>query len=95
MISCLLQTTTKTIKVALLYLLTALTASIQAADTNGESTTTGDELKNLDTAGFKALLEQEPELRAIDVRTADEIASLGGTIAVSYTHLTLPTTPYV
>jgi len=61
----------------LAVLLTLLFGLVHATDANDDKS---DTLRNLDTAEFKALLEQESELRVIDVRTAEEIASLGGTI---------------
>ena len=50
-------------------------------------------IKNKKLKEAKALIEN---LNEVDVATLiDELDPTTGTVAVSYTHLTLPTTPYV
>ena len=57
-----------------------------------------------DLRGFLKLLEQKGQLRRITAPVdpdlelaaiADRVLAMGGPAPVSYTHLTLPTTPYV
>jgi glyoxylase-like metal-dependent hydrolase (beta-lactamase superfamily II)/rhodanese-related sulfurtransferase len=40
-------------------------------------------IRNLDTAQLRAMLVRQPELVLVDVRTSEELATLGGTIATS------------
>lgn len=43
-----------------------------------------DQINNIDTAQFQELLQSEPGIELIDVRTSDEVARLGGTIDAGY-----------
>lgn len=43
-----------------------------------------DQINNIDTAQLQKLLQDEPSVELIDVRTSDELARLGGTIDAGY-----------
>jgi glyoxylase-like metal-dependent hydrolase (beta-lactamase superfamily II)/rhodanese-related sulfurtransferase len=61
-------------------------ASAQAAPVTGESllAQARTSINNISTAELQALIAKRPELVLIDVRTPDEIASLGGTIKAGF-----------